>query len=90
MAVRLHTLGSMGRHNVSADDTLWSAAAAKARSEGKTISGVITEALRAYTGAATVAFIAIQPDVRMPPGIAAVISPGSEPAIFAIPPDPSL
>jgi hypothetical protein len=75
----------MGQHNVRVDDSLWYAAMAKARTEGKTVTDVITETLRSYTGAVTVAGITIQPDVRMPPGIAAMTSDGQEPVIFALP-----
>jgi hypothetical protein len=78
----------MGRHTVTAGDALWSAAAAKARAQGTSLNDVITGALAAYTGAVTVLGITIVPDVRMPPGTAALLSPGCKPVPFALPGPP--
>jgi hypothetical protein len=75
----------MGQHVITDEVALWSAAAAKARAQGTTVDAVITAALRGYTGAVTVLGITIIPDPRMPPGVAALVSPGTAPAPFAVP-----
>ena len=42
--------GETPQHNVRVPAKLWNAAVAKARGEGKTLSRVIVEFLRAYVG----------------------------------------
>jgi hypothetical protein len=79
----------MGQHIIIDELALWSAAGAKARAEGTSLDAVIAGALAAYTGAVTVLGITVIPDVRMPPGVAAVVSPGCKPAPFTLPGPPS-
>lgn len=75
----------MGQHNVRVDDLLWSAAMAKTRTEGTTITAVLTRALMDYTGASEVAGIMILPDPRMPEGLAAVTSGSGRPVFMKLP-----
>lgn len=63
----------MGMHALRIDDALWSAAMAKARSEGKTLTDVIVSLLGGYTGRAEVAGVVVQPHVDIPDGVAVVV-----------------
>ncbi len=78
----------MGQHNVRVDDGLWSAAFAKARGEGRTITDVVTDALRSYAGEPVLGIYVI-PDPELPPGTVELRAPGLPPLrVTNIAPEP--